>query len=124
MSTKQSYSKVIIIKYEIKLYKIETSTFILLHFLTAIITNYSKYLIFQVRWFLDDKLLKEVPECNYTISKNGGEFCDIEPNLLNLTKVTESYAGNYSCQGQNVAGWGLRSEPRELIVYCELMFLL
>lgn len=80
-----------------------------------------KYLFFllQVRWFLDGKLIKEVPECNYTINKNGGELCDIEPNLLNLTKVTEEYAGNYSCQGQNMAGWGPISDPRELVVYCE-----
>lgn len=75
----------------------------------------------QVKWFNNDKLMKELPECNYTINKDGGELCNMQPNLLNLTEVIESFAGNYSCQGQNVAGWGPVSDQRELVVYCKLI---
>ncbi|KAJ8922096.1 hypothetical protein NQ315_004028 [Exocentrus adspersus] len=78
----------------------------------------------KVRWFLDGELMKEFPECNYTSydedgvgEGNGGPFCGLDPSILSLEKVDEKFAGNYTCQGRNVAGWGNESEPKELIVY-------
>ncbi|KAL1502354.1 hypothetical protein ABEB36_007505 [Hypothenemus hampei] len=72
----------------------------------------------KVRWFLDDELMKEFPECNYTSKDDsGGPFCGLDPSILSLERVDETFAGNYTCQGENVAGWGPISEPVELIVY-------
>lgn len=78
-----------------------------------------------MRWFLADELLKELPECNYTAFDEdgkgkgyGGPFCSVDSHILSLVNVSESFAGNYTCQGQNIAGWGPKSEPQELIVYC------
>lgn len=78
-----------------------------------------------MRWYLDGEILKELPECNYTHYNefgggegNGGPFCSVDPSILSLEGVTESFAGNYTCQGMNIAGWGPESEPKELIVYC------
>ncbi|XP_050315809.1 uncharacterized protein LOC126750284 isoform X2 [Anthonomus grandis grandis] len=70
----------------------------------------------KVRWFLDGELMKEFPECNYT-AKDGGPFCGLDPSILSLERVDETFAGNYTCQGENVAGWGPISEPVELVVY-------
>lgn len=73
----------------------------------------------QVRWFLADDLLKELPECNYTSEdSNGGLYCNVDPIVLSLVTVDQSFAGNYTCQGMNVVGWGLESHPTELVVYC------
>lgn len=68
--------------------------------------------------------MKELPECNYTTFENGtkdsgGPFCGVDPSILKLENVQENFAGNYTCQGMNGAGWGAESEPQELIVYCE-----
>ncbi|KAH1018820.1 hypothetical protein HUJ05_006512 [Dendroctonus ponderosae] len=72
----------------------------------------------KVRWFLDGELMKEFPECNYTSKDDsGGPFCGLDPTILSLERVDETFAGNYTCQGENVAGWGPISEPIELIVY-------
>ncbi|CAG9768077.1 unnamed protein product [Ceutorhynchus assimilis] len=72
----------------------------------------------KVRWFLDGELMKEFPECNYTASDDsGGPFCGLDPSILSLERVDETFAGNYTCQGENVAGWGPISEPAELVVY-------
>lgn len=64
--------------------------------------------------------MKELPECDRD-KEDGGEFCMLDPSFLNLTKVVETYAGNYTCQGQNAAGWGPESIPQELIVYCRFL---
>ncbi|XP_076265081.1 neuromusculin isoform X3 [Rhynchophorus ferrugineus] len=72
----------------------------------------------KVRWFLDGELMKEFPECNYTSKDDsGGPFCGLDPSILSLERVDQTFAGNYTCQGENVAGWGPISEPVELIVY-------
>ncbi|XP_018570714.1 titin, partial [Anoplophora glabripennis] len=78
----------------------------------------------KVRWFLDGQLMKEFPECNYTSYDEsgtgegyGGPFCGLDPSILSLERVDETFSGNYTCQGKNFAGWGNESEPRELIVY-------
>ncbi|XP_030767914.1 hemicentin-1 isoform X2 [Sitophilus oryzae] len=72
----------------------------------------------KVRWFLDGELMKEFPECNYTAKDDtGGPFCGLDPSFLSLETVDETFAGNYTCQGENVAGWGPVSDPVELIVY-------
>ncbi|XP_044272601.1 uncharacterized protein LOC123016327 [Tribolium madens] len=75
----------------------------------------------KVRWFLDGELMAELPECNYSqpvINDTiGGPFCGIDPSILSLIKVEQTFAGNYTCQGENEAGLGPVSEPRELIVY-------
>lgn len=72
--------------------------------------------------------MAELPECNYSVSTNeslGGPFCGIDPSILSLIKVEESFAGNYTCQGENEAGIGPVSDPKELVVYCNaLIFLL
>ncbi|XP_044766559.1 uncharacterized protein LOC123322654 isoform X3 [Coccinella septempunctata] len=77
----------------------------------------------KVRWYLGGELMKELPECNYTTYENGtrdsgGPFCvGVDPSILKLESVQENFAGNYTCQGMNAAGWGAESEPQELIVY-------
>lgn len=83
-----------------------------------------------MRWFLDGELMKEFPECNYTSvdengvgEGNGGPFCGLDPSILSLERVDETFAGNYTCQGKNVAGWGPESEPQELIVYCTCLYI-
>ncbi|CAH1113208.1 unnamed protein product, partial [Psylliodes chrysocephalus] len=80
--------------------------------------------LLKVRWFLEGELMKEFPECNYTnidengqAEGNGGPFCGLDPSILSLERVDESFAGNYTCQGMNVGGWGPVSEPQELVVY-------
>lgn len=77
-----------------------------------------------MRWYLDGEILKELPECNYTsYDENGnaegygGPLCLVDPSILSLEEVGENFAGNYTCQGMNVAGWGPESEPQELIVH-------
>ncbi|XP_049818622.1 hemicentin-1 isoform X3 [Aethina tumida] len=80
--------------------------------------------LLKVRWFLDGDLMKEFPECNYTSydengvgEGSGGPFCGLDPSILSLERVDETFAGNYTCQGKNVAGWGPISEPQELVVH-------
>ncbi|XP_017770206.1 PREDICTED: LOW QUALITY PROTEIN: uncharacterized protein LOC108557968 [Nicrophorus vespilloides] len=77
----------------------------------------------SVRWYLGTDMLMQLPYCNYTYNENGepigngGKFCDVNATVLSLENVAQSMAGNYTCQGMNVAGWGPESEPSELIVY-------
>ncbi|CAH1286565.1 unnamed protein product, partial [Diabrotica balteata] len=80
--------------------------------------------LLKVRWFLEGELMKEFPECNYTnidengnAEGNGGPFCGLDPSILSLERVDESFSGNYTCQGMNKGGWGPVSEPQELVVY-------
>ncbi|KAK4872366.1 hypothetical protein RN001_014395, partial [Aquatica leii] len=76
--------------------------------------------LLKVRWFLGNDLLKELPECNYTsndIDGYGGLYCNVDPSILSLVTVDQSFAGNYTCRGMNVFGWGALSEPTELVVY-------
>lgn len=64
--------------------------------------------------------MKEFPECNYTSKDDsGGPFCGLDPSILSLERVDETFAGNYTCQGKNVAEWGPISDPVELVVYCK-----
>uniref|UniRef100_A0A8D8UIM3 Hemicentin-2 n=1 Tax=Cacopsylla melanoneura TaxID=428564 RepID=A0A8D8UIM3_9HEMI len=67
-----------------------------------------------VRWYLDGKFLKEIPDCS-----PNSTFCDnnLVINKLILERVTRGFIGNYSCEGKNAAGWGDRSPDAELIVY-------
>ncbi|KAI5742249.1 hypothetical protein M8J77_005061 [Diaphorina citri] len=67
-----------------------------------------------VRWYLDGKFLKEIPDCS-----PNSTFCDnnLVINKLILERVTRGFIGNYSCEGKNAAGWGERSPDAELIVY-------
>ncbi|KAJ8954752.1 hypothetical protein NQ314_007022, partial [Rhamnusium bicolor] len=88
------------------------------------ITSGNPSTLLKARWFLDGQLMKEFPECNYTSydengigEGNGGPFCGLDPSILSLERVDETFSGNYTCQGKNVAGWGPVSDPQELIVY-------
>lgn len=74
---------------------------------------------------MDGEDLIELPYCNYSSydenglpESNGGKFCNLDPELLVLEPVSENFTGNYSCQGENIAGFGPESESQELIVYC------
>lgn len=76
--------------------------------------------LLKVKWFLGDELLKELPECNYTSNDYegpGGMYCNVDPIVLSLVTVDQSFAGNYTCQGMNHVGWGSESDPTELAVY-------
>ncbi|RZC32225.1 Ig 3 and/or I-set domain containing protein, partial [Asbolus verrucosus] len=79
----------------------------------------------KVLWLLDGEVMADLPECNYSqpAAANetlGGPFCGIDPSILSLIKVDHSFAGNYTCQGQNDAGrYGPVSRPRTLEVYCK-----
>uniref|UniRef100_A0A2P2I4X8 Neural cell adhesion molecule 1-like n=1 Tax=Hirondellea gigas TaxID=1518452 RepID=A0A2P2I4X8_9CRUS len=72
----------------------------------------------RARWFLDGKLLKELPECdgNETLYLENSELCGIDPSRLVLENVNREFHGNYSCEGMNSAGWGARSPTKELVV--------
>nr|XP_023026368.1 titin-like [Leptinotarsa decemlineata] len=88
------------------------------------VTSGNPSVLQKVRWSLDGDIMKELPECNYTNSdvngtteSNGGPFCSLDPSIMSLQKVDETFAGRYTCQGYTVAGWGPVSEPEELVVY-------
>ncbi|XP_074027945.1 neuromusculin isoform X7 [Leptinotarsa decemlineata] len=88
------------------------------------VTSGNPSVLQKVRWSLDGGIMKELPECNYTNSdvngtteSNGGPFCSLDPSIMSLQKVDETFAGRYTCQGYTVAGWGPVSEPEELVVY-------
>ncbi|XP_047999843.1 nephrin-like isoform X4 [Leguminivora glycinivorella] len=67
----------------------------------------------EVTWYLDNEVLKKLPECNGT----DPALCDeVDPSMLLLQDTTRSFHGNYSCQGKNTAGEGERSPQTELIV--------
>lgn len=46
-------------------------------------------------------------------------LCDIDPSKLLLEHVSQQFHGNFSCQGNNGAGWSKVSRERELEIYCE-----
>ncbi|KAJ8682010.1 hypothetical protein QAD02_017802, partial [Eretmocerus hayati] len=69
----------------------------------------------SVRWYLDDELLKELPDCTRNASSE--EFCDIDPSKLLLESVGRSFHGNYSCEGRNDAGWGPISSEKPVVVH-------
>lgn len=74
----------------------------------------------KVRWFLDGQILKELQinsECDSSAESNS--FCGVNPNVLLLEEVSRDFLGNYSCEGQNAAGWGQRSKENDLVVYYE-----
>ncbi|VEN48717.1 unnamed protein product, partial [Callosobruchus maculatus] len=92
--------------------------------LTCNVTSGNPSSLLKVRWISDGQIMKELPECNYTSYDengvgvgNGGPFCNLDPSYLLLERVQETFAGNYTCMGKNVAGWGPESQPQELIVY-------
>jgi len=43
-------------------------------------------------------------------------LCHIDPSKLLLESIGRGFFYNYSCQGYNAAGWGERSEDKELMV--------
>lgn len=75
--------------------------------------------LLKVRWFLDGQLLKELPECTNEENDEEDPFCGVSPNVLLLENVGRDFLGNYSCEGQNSAGWGPRSQPNDLVIYYE-----
>lgn len=58
--------------------------------------------LLRVRWFREDELLHETTE-----------------REIVWVGVTRNSSGIYSCEGENAAGWGERSEENELIVKCK-----
>lgn len=62
---------------------------------------------------------QELPECdgNTSLYTSNSELCDIDPARLLLENVFKDFHGNYSCEGMNEAGWGLRSNDVELVVH-------
>lgn len=84
--------------------------------LTCQIESGNPAILSRVTWFLDGGILKELPECN----ENGDDaLCGVDPDVLLLENVGRHFLGNYSCEGQNSAGWGNRSADKELVVYFE-----
>lgn len=76
--------------------------------------------LLKVRWFLDGQVLKELPECQNEVQQDDEDpLCGVNPNILLLENVGREFLGNYSCEGQNLAGWGPRSKENDLIVYYE-----
>lgn len=53
----------------------------------------------------------------YTLQSD--DICDIDPSKMLLANVDRQFLGNYSCEAENAAGWGERSEEKELQVYYE-----
>ena len=74
----------------------------------------------KVRWFLDGQLLKELPDCDPMNDFDSEDnLCEIDPSKMLLQNVGREFLGNYSCEGYNSAGWGPRSDEKELVVYYE-----
>uniref|UniRef100_T1GWL1 Ig-like domain-containing protein n=1 Tax=Megaselia scalaris TaxID=36166 RepID=T1GWL1_MEGSC len=71
--------------------------------------------LLKVRWYANSTLLKELPDCNET----NEDLCHIDPSKLLLESIGRSFFYNYSCEGYNAAGWGPRSEDKELVVNYE-----
>ena len=69
----------------------------------------------SVQWFMDEDLLKQLPQCGGG-GGGGAELCDIDPSRLLLERVSRHFHGNFSCVGRNAAGPSPRSAPRELLV--------
>ncbi|CAD7006345.1 unnamed protein product [Ceratitis capitata] len=69
----------------------------------------------KVRWYANATLLKELPDCEETKE----DLCHIDPSKLLLESIGRGFFYNYSCEGYNAAGWGPRSEDKELMVHYE-----
>ncbi|KAH8258880.1 hypothetical protein KR038_011496 [Drosophila bunnanda] len=69
----------------------------------------------KVRWYANSTLLKELPDCEETRE----DLCHIDPSKLLLESIGRGFFYNYSCEGFNAAGWGPRSEDKELVVHYE-----
>ncbi|KAH8351258.1 hypothetical protein KR084_001851 [Drosophila pseudotakahashii] len=69
----------------------------------------------KVRWYANSTLLKELPDCEETRE----DLCHIDPSKLLLESIGRGFFYNYSCEGYNSAGWGQRSEDKELLVHYE-----
>ncbi|XP_070071329.1 hemicentin-1 isoform X18 [Drosophila takahashii] len=69
----------------------------------------------KVRWYANSTLLKELPDCEETRE----DLCHIDPSKLLLESIGRGFFYNYSCEGYNSAGWGPRSEDKELLVHYE-----
>ncbi|XP_054735884.1 uncharacterized protein LOC129242947 isoform X2 [Anastrepha obliqua] len=69
----------------------------------------------KVRWYANSTLLKELPDCEETKE----DLCHIDPSKLLLESIGRGFFYNYSCEGYNAAGWGPRSEDKELMVHYE-----
>ncbi|XP_017137476.1 uncharacterized protein LOC108152559 isoform X4 [Drosophila miranda] len=69
----------------------------------------------KVRWYANATLLKELPDCEETRE----DLCHIDPSKLLLESIGRGFFYNYSCEGFNAAGWGPRSEEKELMVHYE-----
>nr|XP_043070031.1 hemicentin-1 isoform X5 [Drosophila bipectinata] len=72
-------------------------------------------LLTKVRWYANSTLLKELPDCEET----NEDLCHIDPSKLLLESIGRGFFYNYSCEGLNAAGWGPRSEDKELMVHYE-----
>ena len=59
----------------------------------------------------------QLPLCDDNGRSQG--LCDIDPSKLLLEHVSQQFHGNFSCQGNNGAGWSRVSRERELQIYCE-----
>lgn len=53
--------------------------------------------------------------------KDGEAYLENESNKVVLEYVRRDDAGRYSCQGNNMIGWGEKSNEFELIVQCECL---
>ncbi|XP_055855843.1 hemicentin-1 isoform X5 [Episyrphus balteatus] len=69
----------------------------------------------KVRWYANSSLLKELPDCTET----NEDLCHIDPSKLLLESIGRGFFYNYSCEGFNAAGWGPRSDDKELMVHYE-----
>ncbi|XP_073840501.1 neuromusculin isoform X5 [Musca autumnalis] len=69
----------------------------------------------KVRWYANSTLLKELPDCEETKE----DLCHIDPSKLLLESIGRGFFYNYSCEGYNDAGWGPRSDDKELLVLYE-----
>ncbi|KAH8266575.1 hypothetical protein KR026_004169, partial [Drosophila bipectinata] len=72
-------------------------------------------LLTKVRWYANSTLLKELPDCEET----NEDLCHIDPSKLLLESIGRGFFYNYSCEGLNAAGWGPRSDDKELMVHYE-----
>lgn len=88
----------------------------------------------QVRWYHEDQLIDDATECipdddddskeddrdNYDDNDDNDDD-DASPKCgyHRLINVDRAAMGNYSCEGQNPAGWGPRSDDNDLVVHYE-----
>ena len=72
------------------------------------------FLLTQVRWFMDNILLNELPQCNL---KSEDNLCDVDPSKLILESVNRHFSGNFSCVGSTAGGQSLMSNLIPLEVH-------